>query len=377
MTEPVTCEQPAVPPKFSHPRRSCWAVSFTLSLLIMLLALGGASYWFGWPWAQQQWQRLDAIENQLATLSAESKRPLSNVPALAQSAVDSSVRSAIGLLETDWRRDLASWQAGQVAERAESARQISERMARVESQMDRLLAVDRRAWLGQEAMFLTRLAGQRLLVARDVEAAMSLLTQADDLLRDTGEPRFEASRLALAKDRAALAAVPIIDQVGLYGRLSALIDQMNALQVASDIEPQPSAKVAEVDDKEWGNMASRWQAALAALSDHLVIRQRSDNIAQLMTPEWAALARQNGRMLLEQAQIAMLSANQPLFERSLDRARNFVGFFSQQDSDRVNSILDEIGALEQEAISPDLPDLIGSRSLLEAQVERLGRESAD
>ena len=131
MTEPVTCEQPAVPPNFSHPRRSCWAVSFTLSLLIMLLALGGASYWFGWPWAQQQWQRLDAIENQLATLSAESKRPLSNVPALAQSAVDSSVRSAIGLLETDWRRDLASWQAGQVAERAESARQISERMWRV------------------------------------------------------------------------------------------------------------------------------------------------------------------------------------------------------------------------------------------------------
>ena len=340
----------------------------------MLLALGGASYWLAGR-AQQQWQQLDAIENQLATLSAE-QTALSNVPALAQSAVDSGAQ-CYRAIRDDWRRDLASWQAGQVAERAESARQISERMARVESQMDRLLAVDRRAWLGQEAMFLTRLAGQRLLVARDVEAAMSLLTQADDLLRDTGEPLFEASRLALAKDRAALAAIPIIDQVGLYGRLSALIDQMNALQIASDIEPQPSAKVAEVDDKEWGNMASRWQAALAALSDHLVIRQRSDNIAQLMTPEWAALARQNGRMLLEQAQIAMLSANQPLFERSLDRARNFVGFFSQQDSDRVNSILDEIGALEQEAISPDLPDLIGSRSLLEAQVERLGRESAD
>ena len=377
MTEPATPEQPDVPAKSAQPRRNRWAMTFTLSLLTTLLALGGAGYWFGWPWAQQQWQRLDAIENQLATLSAESKRPLPDVPALAQAAADSSVRSAVGQLETDWRRDLASWQAQQAAERAESARQISDRMGRVESQMDRLLAVDRRAWLGQEAIFLTRLAGQRLLVARDVEAAMSLLTQADDLLRDTGEPRFEASRLALAKDRAALAAVPRIDQVGLYGRLSALINQMNALQVAIEIGPQRSAGIAEVDDQESGELASRWQAALAALSDHLVIRRRSEDIAQLMTPEWAALARQNGRMLLEQAQIAMLSANQPLYDRSLDRARNFVSLFSEQDSDRVNSILDEIGALEREAISPDLPDLIESRSLLEAQVERLGRESAD
>ena len=374
MSEPVTPEQRAAPPKFVHPRRSRLAMSFAFLLLITLLALGGAGYWFGWPWAQQKWQRLDAVENQLATLSAESKQPPPDVPALVREAADGSVRSAIGQLESDWRRDLASWQAQQVAERAESARQIRDRMGRVESQMDRLLAVDRHAWLGQEAIFLTRLADQRLLVARDVEAAMSLLTQADDLLRDTGEPRFEASRLALAKDRAALAAAPRIDQIGLYGRLSALIDQMDALQVVMEIEPQPPAEVIE---EEWGDMASRWRAALTALSDHLVIRRRSDDIAQLMTPEWAALARQNGRMLLGQAQIAMLSANQPLYERSLERARNFVSLFSKQDSNRVNSILDEIEALERETISPDLPDLTESRGLLEAQVERLGRESTD
>ena len=250
MSEPVTPEQRAAPPKFAQPRRSRLAMSFAFLLLITLLALGVAGYWFGWPWAQQQWQRLDAVENQLATLSAESKQPSRDVPALVREAADGSVRSAIGQLESDWRRDLASWQAQQVAERAESARQIRDRMGRVESQMDRLLAVDRHAWLGQEAIFLTRLADQRLLVARDVEAAMNLLTQADDLLRDTGEPRFEASRLALAKDRAALAVVPRIDQIGLYGRLSALIDQMDALQVVMEIEPQPPA---EVIDEEWGD----------------------------------------------------------------------------------------------------------------------------
>ena len=81
-------------------------------------------------------------------------------------------------------------------------------------------------------------------------------------------------------------------------------------------------------------------------------------------------------MLLEQAQIAMLSANQPLYEQSLARARDFVSVFREQDVDRVISILAEIARLEQEAVSPDLPDLIESRSLLEAQIERLGREAS-
>jgi uncharacterized protein HemX len=375
MTEPVNPEQVTAPAKPARTRSHPWALSLVLLLLIMM-ALGGVGYWFGWPWVQAQWQRLDGIENQLAALAAEKAQPLPDVPALARTAAETSVGNAVGKLEADWRRDLAAWQARQSAERAESTRQVSDRMSRVESQMDRLLAVDRRAWLGQEAVFLTRLAGQRLLVARDVEAALSLLQQADDLLRDTGEPRFESARLALARDRAALAAVPRVDQVGLYARLSALIEQMDSLQIAFERETPPVPQADRAGEGLWEGVSARWQAALATLSDHLVIRHRSDDIAQLMTPEWAALARQNGRMLLEQAQIAMLSANQPLYEQSLARARDFVSVFREQDVDRVASILEEIAQLEQKAVSPDLPDLIESRSLLEAQIERLGREAS-
>jgi uncharacterized protein HemX len=375
MTEPVNPEQVTAPARPARTRSHPWALSLVLLLLIMM-ALGGVGYWFGWPWVQAQWQRLDGIENQLAALAAEKAQPLPDVPALARTAAETSVGNAVGKLEADWRRDLAAWQARQSAERAESTRQVSDRMSRVESQMDRLLAVDRRAWLGQEAVFLTRLAGQRLLVARDVEAALSLLQQADDLLRDTGEPRFESARLALARDRAALAAVPRVDQVGLYARLSALIEQLDSLQIAFQRETPPVPQADRAGEGLWEGVSARWQAALATLSDHLVIRHRSDDIAQLMTPEWAALARQNGRMLLEQAQIAMLSANQPLYEQSLARARDFVSVFREQDVDRVASILEEIAQLEQKAVSPDLPDLIESRSLLEAQIERLGREAS-
>ena len=93
-----------------------------------------------------------------------------------------------------------------------------------------------------------------------------------------------------------------------------------------------------------------------------------------MTPEWAALARQNGRMLLEQAQIAMLTANQKLFEQSLVRAERFVKLFAEQDEGRVESLISAIALLRTHSIAPKLPDLVETRSLLDEQVERVSKE---
>ena len=381
MTEPVApAETPTAPTaksdvaKGSRGRR--WAIGLSLFTLLTLAGLTATGYWLGWPWVQAQWQRFEDLERQLADAQAAPTEPMPDVAALASAAADQRIEAGLASVEADWQRELSALRARQNAERAESVRQLSGRMGRVEDQMDRLLAVDRRAWLGQEAVFLTRLAGQRLLVARDVDAALALLEQADVLLRDTGEPKFEGARLAIARDRAALAAVPRVDQVGLYARLSGLIDQVDKLQLEFEAPAAAAQPAVASDTGWWAQAASGWRAALAKLSDHLIVRRRSDEIAQLMTPEWAALARQNIRMLIEQAQIAMLSANQPLFERSLQRASGFVALFAEQDAERVSSIVQTLNALRGETIAPELPELTETRSLLESEVERLGNRTA-
>ena len=385
MTEPVepaeaptapTVKPEALPEAVNGSRGRRWAIGLSLFTLLTLAGLTATGYWLGWPWVQAQWQRFADLERQLADAEAAPTEPVPDVAALARAAADQRIEAGLVSVEADWQRELSALRARQNAERAESVRQLSGRMGRVEDQMDRLLAVDRRAWLGQEAVFLTRLAGQRLLVARDVDAALALLEQADTLLRNTGEPTFEGVRLAIARDRAALAAVPRVDQVGLYATLSSLIDQVDKLQLEFEA-PAAAAGVAVTPDAGWlAQATSGWHAALAKLSDHLIVRRRSDEIAQLMTPEWAALARQNIRMLIEQAQIAMLSANQPLFERSLQRASGFVALFAEQDEERVTSIVQTLDALGGEAIAPELPELIETRSLLEREVERLGNGMA-
>ena len=377
MTEPAEPEHVETSPPSAARRGGQWVGRMLLATLLLMALLGAAGYRFGWPWAEQTWQRFEAMESKLVSIEQkETATPPAEIAKIASASADREIRNAMVTLESEWQRALAESSARQNAERAESARQISNRMKRVEDQVDRLLAVDRRAWLGQEAIFLTRLAGQRLLVARDVDAALSLLGQADELLRDTGEPRFESARLAIARDRAALAAVPSVDQVGLYVRLSAIIDQVDQLQLKfGKLETKDTPGT--VPERSWWDQASAgWRAALAALSNHLIIRRRSDEIAQLMTPEWAALARQNARMLLEQAQIAMLSANQELFEQSLGRATEFVTLFVEQDPERVTSLVEGIESLRGEDIAPALPNLTDTRSLLESQVERLGAEAS-
>ena len=162
--------------------------------------------------------------------------------------------------------------------------------------------------------------------------------------------------------------------MGLYARLSAIIDQVDQLQLEFG-KHETKDTPGTVPERAWWDQASAgWRAALAALSNHLIIRRRSDEIAQLMTPEWAALARQNARMLLEQAQIAMLSANQALFEQSLggNRIRDVI---CRAGPGAVTSLVEGIESLRGEDIAPALPNLTDTRSLLESQVERLGAEA--
>ena len=344
-------------------------VGALLMTTALLAALAAVVYVYAWPWLTDQWQRLAQIEQQLVDVSLQEQQIADRQGQLLE-RIEDDVQTAVAAGRQEWERKLTTSETRQRVEQAASERQFADRMGRLESQVDRLLEVDRRAWLGQEAIFLIRLAAQRLLIARDVAAAINLLTQADALLRETGEPTLEGVRADIARDRAALAALPKVDQVGLYARLSALIDQADQLQLAYEI-PMASEVTDPVVSGWWDRAAAGWRAALTTLSDHLVIRRRSDEIAQLMTPEWASLARQNMRMLLEQAQIAMLSANQPLFETALQRAARFAELFADQDPDRVASIMADIQVMASENIAPELPDLAPTRSRLETAIARL------
>ena len=226
MTEPVA---PAETPTASTiksdaaqgSRSRRWAIGLSLFTLLTLAGLTAVGYWLGWPWVQGQWQRFEGLERQLADSQEVSNEPEPDVAALAREAADQRIDAGLASVEAKWQREVVRL-----------ARSPECRACRISAPIKWADGASGRSdgpTLGGRSTrlvgaggpyFLTRLAGQRLLVARDVDAALALLEQADVLLRDTGEPKFEGVRLAIAQDRAALAAVPRVDQVGLYARLS-------------------------------------------------------------------------------------------------------------------------------------------------------------
>jgi len=376
MTEPVISRETSEPAP--APRKKTSGVWLVIIALLILGAVGAGSYFVGWPWVSDQLQRVTQLEQRLEEVAAATEEA-PDISAAVSAAVETRTRALLQAAQVDQAQILKQLRNEIDVAMADMHNPSAVRIGRLEQQVDRLLAVDRRAWLGHEAAFLLRLASQRLLVARDIDAAMALLVQADELLRATDAPAYEPVRVAIAKDHANLAAVVKVDEVGLYARLGALIDQVDQLRLVNErlavATSERRAVEQEAADQPWlDGVESSWHQAMSKLSDYLVVRRSNEQVAALMTPEWAALARQNLRMLLEQSQIAMLTANASLYQQSLQRSERFTALFSQYDTERVQSILGEIRALQRYDIAPELPNMVLTRSLLDSELERLSKQ---
>jgi hypothetical protein len=70
----------------------------------------------------------------------------------------------------------------------------------------------------------------------------------------------------------------------------------------------------------------------------------------------------------------MLTANASLYQQSLQRSERFTALFSQYDTERVQSILGEIRALQRYDIAPELPNMVLTRSLLDSELEQLSKQ---
>ncbi len=360
-------ETSSVTSKAKAPRSDWFARILVLLLLLLIGGAGAAGYMLVWPDIQARDNVLSAVDARLDALEKTS--------AAAQTGVENTLATRLKTIEANTAaalREQSRRQARELADNGAQQARIQDRLDRIDLRVSRLTATDRRAWLANESAFLVRLASQRLLASRDVAAAEGLLGNADSLLAEAEDPRLAAARRAVAADRAALRAAPRVDSVGVYARFAALIGQAAALQVVA----APGASLAPLPEgATWIERAEAgWQAGLHKLSDYLVVHRRDAEMSRMMTPDWEALARQNLRMLLEQAQIAALSANQGLYETALERATVFTKEFSGTDPDRVASMLDEISALSTLNIAPVLPDLLGSQSALADAIRLLDLE---
>ena len=97
----------------------------------------------------------------------------------------------------------------------------------------------------------------------------------------------------------------------------------------------------------------------------------------LMDPQWEGLVRLNLRMLLQQAQVALLSGNQTLYVASLSRARQWVSQFQDSDTAAAAAISTEISQLAGLTIQVPQPNISRSQQALDEAIEQRAQSGGE
>ena len=285
-----------------------------------------------------------------------------------QSLVDTATRGT--------QRELAAQIAALEESLREQRARLAEQQVRIAEQQRRLgelSAEDKRAWQLAEVRYLLRLANQRLIMTGDTLSAEALLRSADNTLRELGDADLHPLRAAVAADLAAVRAVPALDIQGLYLRMEALMSQVDAL-VLFELPERPASEPPSAEDWK-ARLAQGYAAAVAKLSEYIVVSRRDVPIEALMDPQYEGLVRQNMRMLLEQAQGAMLSSDELLYRKSLERAEGWVTQFFKEDERSARAMAEELRRLRDERVAVNLPELSASLAALDAVMRtRSGRD---
>ena len=350
---PAQAEQPAAAPV----RKSSSAVGWLALLLVVVLA--GGALWY----VQDLLRRETALVQRLTELEAVAAQKETNLERLSQ-RWQQQLQQGMGEMQAE------------AAQQVQSVQGFEQQLTTLRTELARFSAHDRDSWLLAEAEYLLRLANQRLIMAGDTVAAQALLASADAVLRELDDVSLHPVRAAVASDLAAVRAVPEVDVEGIYLRLLALAEQAGNLVIF---------EFPEREDQPRGTAAEDWQArlqqgyaeALVKLSDYVIIRRRDVPMQALMDPQWEGLVRQNLRMLMEQAQVALLSANQTLYVSSLERAQHWVAQFFESDAASARAMEREIKQLADLQVQVTLPDISRSLDSLDDVIERRLQQSGE
>ncbi|MYM38156.1 uroporphyrinogen-III C-methyltransferase [Duganella qianjiadongensis] len=204
------------------------------------------------------------------------------------------------------------------------------------------LSKNRDEWALTEIEQVLSTASQQLQLAGNVPGALIALQNADRSLSRSDKPQFISIRRAIAKDTERLKALPNVDSVGLALRLDNVIAQVDTLPMLADEKPtlpaapdkKTAAKPAGKDGKAEASVTSPWlqsaQAIWQGWSSEMwtdvrqLIRVRSVETpdALMLSPTQAYFLRENLKLRLLNARMALLSRNEAAFRADLIAAQD-------------------------------------------------------
>lgn len=210
------------------------------------------------------------------------------------------------------------------------------------------------------------LAAQQLQFAANVSGALQALQAAEARLAANGTALHLALRKALVNDIDRLKALPQPDLAGISARLESIVAAISSMPLAMEVRAKSAG--AEPADQAAAPPQPAWQRAALDLWQEvkgLVRIERLDSQAPaLLSPDQRFFLRENLKLRLLNARLAMLSRDQWIFRNELQLVADALENYFDRDNKAVKAAIEALRQLDAAEFDIELPPITESLSAI-------------
>ncbi|MDH5232141.1 MAG: uroporphyrinogen-III C-methyltransferase [Nitrosopumilus sp.] len=296
---------------------------------ILLFVIAGGGYWV-WQELQRDQRALNLMQDSLETFNKQLQQQAQNQQNTLKNSLDKIQKQSE---ETGIRLDEVFTRMGNTT----------------------------REWVISEADYLMQIANHRLSLTQDIQTAITALTLADQRLATLTEPTLLKVRKTIASEITRLKSLNISDRTALSLQISELMSQVETLPILkpkrTEATESPLPEVNPANTQALGFFEALWNA----FKDLIKIRHHAENIKPLITENQAQVLKQNLLLKLEQTRLAVLQANQQLYENNIDQCIQWLTNYFDTAVEETQSMIKLLGDLKSQRLSSEMPDI--SKSL--------------
>ena len=286
------------------------------------------------------WQKVSGMQEQLARQSADAGTQSVEARTLARQAEENArgLAAKVAALET------------KVADMAVYRTQLDALVQSVARARDENLAVDLDAAL--------RVAQDQTQLTGSVEPLLAALRTAERRLTRSSDPRLAPVARAVARDLEHVKNASIPDAAGLLARIDLLLRQVDDLPVANDVgrtRPGTAPRGAAAPPAPESAWARLWHSVLDQAHGLVRVSRVERPEASMLSPEQAFFVRENLKLRLHGARLALLARQYEAVRSDLSAASTQLGAWFDPASRRTQSAATTLQQIQAGTRSADLP----------------------
>ncbi|NDY91550.1 uroporphyrinogen-III C-methyltransferase [Ideonella livida] len=342
---PVAAQAPGLagaPPAWHH-RANIWVLG-----AVAVTAMGVLGVTLAW----NTQQRVQLLEQELVRRQQVSQEQSTEARLLSRQAqeIAADAQAKVGLLEA------------RVAESALQRSQVEELIQSLSRSRDENVLADVESAL--------RVAQQQAAITGSADPVVAALRQADERLTRYNQPRLERVRRAVARDLDRARAVSAVDVPSLVIKLDEAVRLVDELPLLASAERagRPTTAAAAVASRAASRPAAaasapeepavwqRWVGQVWQEVKGLVRVTRIDHPeAALISPEQSFFLRENLKLRLLNARLALMSRQFDLAQSDLAQAQGALGRYFDPASRRVAAAQELVGQVGAQSRVVNLP----------------------